>query len=197
MIGEIISYGLSSYLGNKATQNQRDYGEMYRRLARQYRNNRLASASNLFNRRYYTNYLDTPTAQNMLKQVREQLGDQSRAMRNQRVVTGATGESLAALQKNNNRVMDSAVGTLATADMNMKERALQDYAQAREKADDMMLKVELDGLMRENVQLNKSDENNRNYLIGLLDKMFEELKRKAQNKQNVLTEEYGELEPMG
>ncbi|MBP3671194.1 MAG: hypothetical protein J6J06_04440 [Bacteroidaceae bacterium] len=197
MISEIISYGLSSYLGNKATQNQRDYGEMYRRLARQYRNNRLASASNLFNRRYYTNYLDTPTAQNMLKQVREQLGDQSRAMRNQRVVTGATGESLAALQKNNNRVMDSAVGTLATADMNMKERALQDYAQAREKADDMMFKVELDGLMRENVQQNKSDENNRNYLIGLLDKMFEELKRKAQNKQNVLTEEYGELEPMG
>ncbi|MBQ2978881.1 MAG: hypothetical protein IJE18_02065 [Bacteroidaceae bacterium] len=197
MIGEIISYGLSSYLGNKATQNQRDYGEMYRRLARQYRNNRLASASNLFNRRYYTNYLDTPTAQNMLKQVREQLGDQSRAMRNQRVVTGATGESLAALQKNNNRVMDSAVGTLATADMNMKERALQDYAQAREKADDMMFKVELDGVMRENVQQNKSDENNRNYLIGLLDKMFEELKRKAQNKQNVLTEEYGELEPMG
>ncbi len=197
MISEIISYGLSSYLGNKATQNQRDYGEMYRRLARQYRNNRLASASNLFNRRYYTNYLDTPTAQNMLKQVREQLGDQSRAMRNQRVVTGATGESLAALQKNNNRVMDSAVGTLATADMNMKERALQDYAQAREKADDMMFKVELDGVMRENVQQNKSDENNRNYLIGLLDKMFEELKRKAQNKQNVLTEEYGELEPMG
>lgn len=197
MIGEIISYGLSSYLGNKATQNQRDYGEMYRRLARQYRNNRLASASNLFNRRYYTNYLDTPTAQNMLKQVREQLGDQSRAMRNQRVVTGATGESLAALQKNNNRVIDSAVGTLATADMNMKERALQDYAQAREKADDMMFKVELDGVMRENVQQNKSDENNRNYLIGLLDKMFEELKRKAQNKQNVLTEEYGELEPMG
>lgn len=197
MIGEIISYGLSSYLGNKATQNQRDYGEMYRRLARQYRNNRLASASNLFNRRYYTNYLDTPTAQNMLKQVREQLGDQSRAMRNQRVVTGATGESLAALQKNNNRVMDSAVGTLATADMNMKERALQDYAQAREKADDMMFKVELDGVMRENVQQNKSDENNRNYLIGLLDKMFEELKRKSQNKQNVLTEEYGELEPMG
>ena len=93
--------------------------------------------------------------------------------------------------------MDSAVGTLATADMNMKERALQDYAQAREKADDMMFKVELDGLMRENVQQNKSDENNRNYLIGLLDKMFEELKRKAQNKQNVLTEEYGELEPMG
>lgn len=197
MISEIISYGLSSYLGNKATQNQRDYGEMYRRLARQYRNNRLASASNLFNRRYYTNYLDTPTAQNMLKQVREQLGDQSRAMRNQRVVTGATGESLAALQKNNNRMMDSAVGTLATADMNMKERALQDYAQAREKADDMMFKVELDGVMRENVQQNKSDENNRNYLIGLLDKMFEELKRKAQNKQNVLTEEYGELEPMG
>ena len=197
MISEIISYGLSSYLGNKATQNQQDYGEMYRRLARQYRNNRLASASNLFNRRYYTNYLDTPTAQNMLKQVREQLGDQSRAMRNQRVVTGATGESLAALQKNNNRVMDSTVGTLATADMNMKERALQDYAQAREKADDMMFKVELDGVMRENVQQNKSDENNRNYLIGLLDKMFEELKRKAQNKQNVLTEEYGELEPMG
>lgn len=197
MISEIISYGLSSYLGNKATQNQRDYGEMYRRLARQYRNNRLASASNLFNRRYYTNYLDTPTAQNMLKQVREQLGDQSRAMRNQRVVTGATGESLAALQKNNNRVIDSAVGTLATADMNMKERALQDYAQAREKADDMMFKVELDGVMRENVQQNKSDENNRNYLIGLLDKMFEELKRKSQNKQNVLTEEYGELEPMG
>lgn len=197
MISEIISYGLSSYLGNKATQNQRDYGEMYRRLARQYRNNRLASASNLFNRRYYTNYLDTPTAQNMLKQVREQLGDQSRAMRNQRVVTGATGESLAALQKNNNRLIDSAVGTLATADMNMKERALQDYAQAREKADDMMFKVELDGLMRENVQQNKSDENNRNYLIGLLDKMFEELKRKSQNKQNVLTEEYGELEPMG
>lgn len=197
MISEIISYGLSSYLGNKASQNQRDYGEMYRRLARQYRNNRLASASNLFNRRYYTNYLDTPTAQNMLKQVREQLGDQSRAMRNQRVVTGATGESLAALQKNNNRVMDSTVGTLATADMNMKERALQDYAQAREKADDMMFKVELDGVMRENVQQNKSDENNRNYLIGLLDKMFEELKRKAQNKQNVLTEEYGELEPMG
>lgn len=197
MISEIFSYGLSSYMGNKATQNQRDYSEMYKRLARQYRNNQLASAANLFNRRYYTNYLDTPTAQNMLKQVREQLGDQSRAMRNQRVVTGATGESLAALQKNNNRVMDSAVGTLAATDMGVKERAMQDYARTREKADDMMLKVELDGMMRENTQQNKKDENDRNYMIDLLGKMFEELKQKKQNQQYALPEEYGELEPVG
>ena len=106
--------------------------------------------TNLFNRNYYRNYLDTPTAQRMLKQLREQLGEQTRSMRNTSAVMGLTGESMAAMQKNNNKAIDSVMGSLATADVQQKEAALNNYESIRSKLDDFIFNVRLDDMRMRN-----------------------------------------------
>ena len=96
-------------------------------------------ATSAFNRSYYRNYLDNSNARNMLKRVREQLGEQTKAMRNAAVVTGATPEAAAAVQKNNNRVLDSVVGTLANIDADAKVRAENAYEERKRELGDFRL----------------------------------------------------------
>lgn len=96
------------------------------------------NATTAFNRNYYRNYLDSANARNMLKRVREQLGEQTKAARRQAAVTGATGEAVAAVQKNNNRVIDSVTGSMAAADEANKERAASLYDNQRMQLDNMM-----------------------------------------------------------
>ena len=107
-------------------------------------------ATNLFNRNYYRNYLDTPTAQRMLKQVREQLGEQTRSLRNTSTVMGLTGESMAAMQKNNNKAIDNVVISLATTDERQKEAALHNYENVRSKLDDFLFNVRKDDMTKRN-----------------------------------------------
>lgn len=82
---------LFNYLFNNDNLNlQRRYNERANNLANAYYDKEAHYASNLFNRNYYRDYLQTPMAQNMLKQVRNQLGNQLQTMRNTSNVMGLT-----------------------------------------------------------------------------------------------------------
>lgn len=100
--------------------------------------NRLNQATSLFNRNYYRNYLDMPSSRNMLKRVQEQLKEQNRALRNTSVITGATPQVVAASQAANNKLLDSVVGTLSSADAESKERQLAGYENTRNKLYDYL-----------------------------------------------------------
>lgn len=133
-----------------ALKRQERYLDKYKELNEEYYNKQMQHVTNLFNRNYYRNYLDTPTAQRMLKQLREQLGEQTRSMRNTSAVMGLTGESMAAMQKNNNKAIDSVMGSLATADVQQKEAALNNYESIRSKLDDFIFNVRLDDMRMRN-----------------------------------------------
>ncbi len=133
-----------------ALKRQERYLDKYKELNEEYYNKQMQQVTNLFNRNYYRNYLDTPTAQRMLKQLREQLGEQTRSMRNTSAVMGLTGESMAAMQKNNNKAIDSVMGSLATADVQQKEAALYNYENVRSKLDNFIFNMRLDDMRMRN-----------------------------------------------
>lgn len=100
---------------------------------------RLNEAASVFNRNYYRNYLETPSARNMLKQVREQMNEQSRAMRNTAVITGAAPQVVAsAVQNANNKALDKAIGTMSVADAQNKHRYLVNYEDTRNRLNDYL-----------------------------------------------------------
>ena len=116
-------------------------------------------ATNLFNKNYYRNYLDTPTAQRMLKEAREMLGEQTRSLRNTSTVMGLTGESMAAMQKNNNKMLDNMVNSLSVADVQAKEKALYDYDKVRSKLDDFIFTMRMDDAVKRNAIKEQSAQN--------------------------------------
>ncbi len=141
---------LFNYLFNNDNLNlQRRYNERANNLANAYYDKEAQYASNLFNRNYYRDYLQTPMAQNMLKQVRNQLGNQLQTMRNTSNVMGLTGESMAAMQKNNNQMLDSVAGKLAEMDVMQKDRALNSYENVRNRLGNFVFNLEMDKLNRE------------------------------------------------
>ena len=137
---------LFNYLFNNDNLNlQRRYNERANNLANAYYDKEAQYASNLFNRNYYRDYLQTPMAQNMLKQ----LGNQLQTMRNTSNVMGLTGESMAAMQKNNNQMLDSVAGKLAEMDVMQKDRALNSYENVRNRLGNFVFNLEMDKLNRE------------------------------------------------
>lgn len=131
----VVSYLMQD---NEYEQQKKALREQYELMGDLYRRQSEAATS-AFNRRYYRNYLDNAGARNMLKSVREQLGEQAKALRNRSVVTGATGEAAAAVQKNNARVLDSMTGTIAAAGENARMRAEDAYAADRNRLDTFMM----------------------------------------------------------
>lgn len=127
----LASQGVSLYKKNQMLDKQWD-------LQNDYVKNQLNNATSMFNREYYKNYLDTPSAQNMLKRVREQLDEQNRAMRNTAVLTGATPQAMAARQRVDNKALDGAVSTLATADAQNKQHILDNYEKRRNQLNDYL-----------------------------------------------------------
>ena len=138
----MLNYLLGSTLGmlsqNVALGHQNDYLDKQLDMQQKYVKEQLNNATSLFNRNYYRNFLEAPSARNMLKRVQEQLNEQSRALRNTAVVTGATGQNIAAVQKANNKALDEVIGTLASADAQNKERHLLNYENTRNKLNEYL-----------------------------------------------------------
>ena len=140
---------INDYASNKRSiKNQEKFLNDYSKYNRDYYDRQMSNATNLFNRQYYSNYLDTPTAQNMLNRLRKQLDEQNRSLRNTAQVMGLTGESYAAMQKNNNKIMENVVGRLSVADAQQKERALNNYINTYDKYNDMMYQTGVDELKK-------------------------------------------------
>lgn len=150
MVKEYLQTLVSVPTTELALKREEEYLDKYKELNQEYYDKQMLHATNLFNRNYYRNYLDTPTAQRMLKQVREQLGEQTRSLRNTSTVMGLTGESMAAMQKNNNKAIDNVVSSLATTDERQKEAALHNYENVRSKLDDFLFNVRKDDMTKRN-----------------------------------------------
>lgn len=132
----------------------------------QHYNQQMSDATSAFNRSYYRNYLDNSNARNMLKRVREQLGDQTKALRNAAVVTGATPEAVAAVQKNNNSVLDNVVGTLANVDAESKVRAENAYEARKQQLGDLRLGASLNRYNEQQAIELARKRNESNFLIS-------------------------------
>ncbi|MBR2378185.1 MAG: hypothetical protein IKA91_01965 [Bacteroidaceae bacterium] len=150
MVEKLLGSTYKYIVGHEALRRQRAYQQKYNELNKAYYDKEMQYATNLFNRNYYRNYMDTPTAQRMLKQVRDMLGEQTRSLRNTSTVMGLTGESLAAMQKSNNKALDRMVGSLSTVDVQEKERALLNYEKVRSKLDNFMFNVRMDDAVKQN-----------------------------------------------
>jgi DNA-binding ferritin-like protein (Dps family) len=150
MVQNLLKTMYKYVVDQEELKRQKMYQERYNKLNKEYYDKEMQYATNLFNRNYYRNYLDTPVAQRMLKQVRDMLGEQTRSLRNTSTVMGLTGESLAAMQKSNNKALDNMVGTLSNADVQEKERALFNYDKVRSKLDNFMFNVRMDDTVKQN-----------------------------------------------
>ncbi len=137
----LINYAapLISFLSEQKEYNrQMDMAKLRHNMMNELYQRQMDNATTAFNRNYYRNYLDNANSRNMLKRVREQLGEQTKAARNRAVATGATGEAVAAVQKYNNRTLDNVVGSLAAAEEANKEKAASLYDAQRQQLDNMM-----------------------------------------------------------
>ena len=168
MVKEYLQTLVSVPTTELALKREEEYLDKYKELNQEYYDKQMLHATNLFNRNYYRNYLDTPTAQRMLKQVREQLGEQTRSLRNTSTVMGLTGESMAAMQKNNNKAIDNVVISLATTDERQKEAALHNYENVRSKLDDFLFNVRKEDMTKRNALNEKFIANKEGAYIPLL-----------------------------
>lgn len=159
MVGDLLKGAYKYIVDEEAVKRQRDYQKEYNKLNKAYYDKQMQYATNLFNKNYYRNYLDTPTAQRMLKEAREMLGEQTRSLRNTSTVMGLTGESMAAMQKNNNKMLDNMVNGLSVADVQAKEKALYDYDKVRSKLDDFIFTMRMDDAVKQNAIKEQSAQN--------------------------------------
>ncbi|MBR6758001.1 MAG: hypothetical protein IKM35_05960 [Bacteroidaceae bacterium] len=159
MVGDLLKGAYKYIVDEEAVKRQRDYQKEYNKLNKAYYDKQMQYATNLFNKNYYRNYLDTPTAQRMLKEAREMLGEQTRSLRNTSTVMGLTGESMAAMQKNNNKMLDNMVNSLSVADVQAKEKALYDYDKVRSKLDDFIFTMRMDDAVKRNAIKEQSAQN--------------------------------------
>lgn len=86
---------------------------------------------NMFNREYYQNYLDRSDSQNLLSNMRDQLSQQSKQLRNTAAVTGATPEATVAAQKYQTEALGKAAGAIAANGASWKSSLLNSYLSAR------------------------------------------------------------------
>lgn len=148
MLDDLIN-GFVGYLskGNMIDM-QEEYLKKQFEMQQSYYKAQKQRSDSLFNRNYYRGYLELPGARNLMKQVREQLEEQTRALRSSAASTGATPQAIVAAQKNNNRILNSAVGTLAEQGERNREQAYMAYQTRSNQLDDYMHKAEMDNFMK-------------------------------------------------
>lgn len=145
MFSSLAIYGLKDVI----RKNKQKHVDNLFDIHKQNYDAQMTNARTLFDKSYYSSYLDNPTARNMLKRVQEQMNNKSKSLRNTAAVMGYTPESLAIAQKENNRALDSMIGNLAQADVAAKERAVYAYDKRRNTLDDYLYKAKMSKLESE------------------------------------------------
>lgn len=145
MFSSLAIYGLKDVIRKNKEKHVEDLFDIHK----QNYDAQMTNARTLFDKSYYSSYLDNPTARNMLKRVQEQMNSKSKSLRNTAAVMGYTPESLAIAQKENNRALDSMIGNLAQADVAAKERAVYAYDKRRNTLDDYLYKAKMSKLESE------------------------------------------------
>ncbi len=91
----------------------------------------LSKLNNLFDRDFYGNMLDRSDVRGLLGNLREQMTETTRTLKNRAAITGATPESIVATQKAQNQAYGNAVSQIAQQSTAWKEAATHNYLSAR------------------------------------------------------------------
>ena len=97
---------------------------------------KLSQLDSLFNRNYYSNILDRSDVRGLLGNLREQMSETTRNLKNKATITGATPETVVTVQKSQNQAYDNAVSQIASQAATWKENTLQNYLSARSALED-------------------------------------------------------------
>ena len=97
---------------------------------------KLSQLDSLFNRNYYSNILDRSDVRGLLGNLREQMSETTRNLKNKATITGATPETVVTVQKSQNQAYGNAVSQIASQAATWKENTLQNYLSARSALED-------------------------------------------------------------
>ncbi len=97
---------------------------------------RVAEMNGLFNRDYYSNLLDRSDVKGLLGNLRNQVAETTRNLKQQASVTGATPEQIAATQRIQSQAYGNAVSQVASQATAWKENVLRNYLTARNAIDE-------------------------------------------------------------
>ena len=92
----------------------------------------------MFNADYYGDYTQRADAQNIIRQMREQMDRQTKRDNNTAVITGGTVEAQAAAKEGRNRAMSNLFGNLAAHGQRFKDRAKDRYMHRKAQIDNML-----------------------------------------------------------
>lgn len=96
---------------------------------------KLSQLDSLFNRNYYSNILDD-RREGVTGNLREQMSETTRNLKNKATITGATPETVVTVQKSQNQAYGNAVSQIASQAATWKENTLQNYLSARSALED-------------------------------------------------------------
>ena len=85
---------------------------------------KLSQLDSLFNRNYYSNILDRSDVRGLLGNLREQMSETTRNLKNKATITGATPETVVTVQKSQNQAYGNAVSQIASQ---AARSALEDF----------------------------------------------------------------------
>lgn len=143
MIGAAIGAGAglvgSIFGGNKAAKQ--------RRKMRRYLNEQDAENTAQYNRDYYSDYTQRADAQNLMKQLRDNLSKNNKRSDNMAVVTGATPEQQAVQKEQSNKVISDTYSNIGAMGQQWKDQVSNRYLSRKQNIADQRM-----GIMNQNAQ---------------------------------------------
>ena len=128
MIGAAIGAGVglagSIFGGSKAAKQ--------RRKMNRYLNEQDAENTALYNKDYYSDYTQRADTQNLMKQLRDNLGKNNKRAENMAVVTGATPEQQAVAKEQSNKVISDTFSNIGAMGQRWKDQVSNRYLARRE-----------------------------------------------------------------
>ena len=122
--GGVIGLGASLFGGNKAAKQ--------RKKMEKYLNQQDAENTAQYNRDYYSDYTQRADTQNLIKQLRDNLGKTNKRAENMAVVTGATPEQQAVQKEQSNKVISDTFSNIGAQGQIWKDQVTNRYQARRE-----------------------------------------------------------------
>jgi hypothetical protein len=124
VVGGVIGLGASLIGGNKAARQ--------RKLMEGYLNRQDTENKAFYNANALSDYTQRTDVQNLMKQLRDNLGRQNKAAANTAIVTGATPEQQAVAKEQANKVISDTYANIGAMGQQWKDRVTDRYLSRRE-----------------------------------------------------------------
>ncbi|GAB6119217.1 hypothetical protein [Dysgonomonas termitidis] len=124
VIGGVVGLGASLIGGNKAAGQ--------RKLMEDYLNRQDTENKSFYNANALSDYTQRTDVQNLMKQLRDNLGRQNKTIANTAVVTGATPEQQAVAKEQANKAISDTYANIGAMGRQWKDRVTDRYLSRRE-----------------------------------------------------------------